>query len=166
MSKTLLLNNGYEPIHFIGERSAIRLIINEKVDVLANWNKEEIKWISGSIKYPATIKLKYRVRQIFKTMKFCRLNVFKRDNFLCAYCYTALTMKTATIDHIVPTSRGGLNIWKNCISSCNRCNIIKNNQTPEEAGMKLFYQATLPVGGLKNDYNEILVRHEDWENYI
>ena len=45
-----------------------------------------------------------------------------------------------TIDHVMPVSRGGkTNDFTNAVCACRYCNeIIKKNQTPEEAGLRLI----------------------------
>ena len=52
----------------------------------------------------------------------------------CAYC---LNRAAATIDHVLPRSRGGAHTWDNTVASCARCNARKSNRTPQEAGMTL-----------------------------
>ena len=45
--------------------------------------------------------------------------------------------RAMTIDHVQPVSRGGGTNWLNCVLACNRCNHLKGNRTPREAGMEL-----------------------------
>lgn len=67
------------------------------------------------------------------------LQLFKRDLNICAYCGGHFPDRMLSRDHIIPRSRGGANDWKNCITSCKKCNQHKDNRTPEEAGMQLLY---------------------------
>jgi hypothetical protein len=64
--------------------------------------------------------------------------VFERDGNICLYCGQKLGVGERTIDHIVPTSRGGLHVYSNLATSCKGCNTYKDNRTPEEAGMALL----------------------------
>ena len=57
---------------------------------------------------------------------------FKRDNSECQYCGTK---KDLTLDHVIPSSRGGAHSWLNLVTACKRCNAKKGDYTPEEAGM-------------------------------
>jgi len=41
-------------------------------------------------------------------------------------------------DHVIPTSRGGKDIWTNCVTACRRCNNRKGNLRPEQANMQLL----------------------------
>lgn len=46
----------------------------------------------------------------------------------CAYCGGV----AATIDHIMPRCRGGLDVPRNLAPACRRCNSEKGRRTPEE----------------------------------
>ena len=75
-----------------------------------------------------------------KIGKSKRLQVFKRDNFICCYCKIDLTpfwkepttRYLVTLDHKYPKSRGGGKKMKNLVTSCLQCNMIKGNRTLEE----------------------------------
>jgi 5-methylcytosine-specific restriction endonuclease McrA len=62
-----------------------------------------------------------------------RLNVFKRDNYKCKACKSKVYIgqrdpkKMATIDHIVPLSKGGSHTMSNLQTMCKSCNSSKNN---------------------------------------
>ena len=49
---------------------------------------------------------------------------------VCIYCGHPLSEEDATIDHIIPLSRGGLNEPENCVASCAACNTAKGNRMP------------------------------------
>jgi 5-methylcytosine-specific restriction endonuclease McrA len=64
--------------------------------------------------------------------------LFRRDQNVCMYCGKSFADRDLSCDHIVPTSRGGRNIWVNVVAACKRCNHYKQNKTPQEAGMELL----------------------------
>lgn len=64
--------------------------------------------------------------------------LFRRDQNLCLYCGKEFGDKDLSRDHIVPTSRGGKDVWVNVVAACRRCNHHKQDRTPEEAGMQLL----------------------------
>lgn len=64
--------------------------------------------------------------------------LFQRDRNLCMYCGGHFNAHELTRDHVVPVSRGGENIWSNCVTACRGCNQRKDNRSPEQAGMKLL----------------------------
>lgn len=55
-----------------------------------------------------------------------------RHGIWCWYCHTGLTCLTATIDHIVPVSKGGTNRWNNLAWACQSCNCLKADLSLEE----------------------------------
>mgnify|MGYP001611722982 CR=1 FL=1 len=68
-----------------------------------------------------------------------RLGILERDGWRCFYCGgrlvrtpNSLTTNQATIDHIVPASRGGTDENKNLVAACRRCNSQKHTKTLDE----------------------------------
>lgn len=70
--------------------------------------------------------------------------LFARDRQVCAYCGHHFALDHLTCEHIVPTSRGGGNTWKNCITACRNCNGRKGNRTLAEMGWQLHYLPYTP----------------------
>lgn len=64
--------------------------------------------------------------------------LFERDGFRCMYCGKHFHKSLLTRDHIVPSSRGGKDIWKNVVAACKRCNQYKNDYLLQEIGMSLI----------------------------
>lgn len=63
-------------------------------------------------------------------MKDLRLFVIERDNHKCVYCGDNKGPFEA--DHIMPKSRGGLDVMTNLVCACRDCNRAKKDKTPEE----------------------------------
>jgi hypothetical protein len=64
--------------------------------------------------------------------------LFRRDRHVCLFCYERFPASLLTRDHVVPLSRGGLDVWSNCATACFSCNNMKGDApTPEAAGMRL-----------------------------
>lgn len=67
-----------------------------------------------------------------------RAQVLAKYGGRCAYCGTALTLKTLQVDHIKPLLRGhrksyeGLNDFENLNPSCRSCNYFKATYDIEE----------------------------------
>lgn len=99
------------------------------------------------------IRGKISTNQIEKVSSIPLTNrtLFQRDHQLCAYCGNHFKIDRLTRDHILPTSKGGLNNWMNCTSSCSPCNRHKGARTPEEAKMPILY---LPY---KPNRSEVLI---------
>ncbi|HWP18162.1 MAG TPA: HNH endonuclease [Burkholderiaceae bacterium] len=79
-----------------------------------------------------------------QTPALSNTKLFARDRYLCAYCGGQFPIDELTREHIVPTSRGGLDSWMNCITACRACNGRKGSRTPEEAHMPLLYLPYVP----------------------
>ena len=72
--------------------------------------------------------------------KATRTGVLRRDDYTCAYCGEYGT----TIDHVLPKSRGGSSNWDNLVTACFKCNNVKDDNTPSEAGMELLFTPREP----------------------
>ena len=56
--------------------------------------------------------------------------VWKRDNWVCCYCYIDCTYNTgfstdATVEHIVSKQDGGSNSMNNLMTACRKCNFVR-----------------------------------------
>lgn len=63
-----------------------------------------------------------------KRKKRIRQNVIDRDGLICCYCLTKLTLKTATMEHIVPASKRGTFNATNLTVACARCNCKRSDK--------------------------------------
>lgn len=89
--------------------------------------------------------------------------ILRRDNFQCRFATwdgkkwnVCGATKDLTIDHVIPTSRGGHPEKKaNLVSACFKCNQRKANMTPEEAGMKIVGPGYIPPGRLFDHKTEL-----------
>lgn len=104
--------------------------------------------IQSSLTVPSIIAIKNqsghaptRRRKISLTNKA----LFARDRHFCAYCGRHFqSSDDLSRDHIHPTSRDGKDTWMNVITACRPCNRIKDDRTPEEAGMPLIWIPFVP----------------------
>lgn len=76
-----------------------------------------------------------------------RKAVYNRYNGQCAICGKHITLEEMTIDHIVPTSKGGDGSFSNMQCACDSCNCMKHYLTNEEFFKKVFAVA---VRNLRN----------------
>ncbi len=63
--------------------------------------------------------------------------LFRRDRHTCVYCLLELNDKHLSRDHVLPISRGGLDVWTNVVTACRVCNQKKDNRLLQETSMKL-----------------------------
>lgn len=143
----LVLNSDYNPINVCSAKRAIVLLLKEKAHLISN----------------KVIRLVEYVRIPFykiSNSKPSRNMVHKRDGYRCSYCGCE---KNLTIDHIIPSSRGGDNSWENLTSCCISCNTKKGNKTPEEANMQLRKPAKAPLNRVYLTLNVSNV--PEWKDY-
>jgi 5-methylcytosine-specific restriction endonuclease McrA len=67
-----------------------------------------------------------------------------RDGYTCQYCGQQLPKAEATVDHVLPKSRGGVTAWENVVCACRACNLRKGSHTLVEADMALLEQPQRP----------------------
>lgn len=70
--------------------------------------------------------------------------LFARDRWTCGYCGKVFHESKLTRDHIMPVSRGGLDVWTNVITACEHDNHKKDDKTLQEAGMELLFVPYTP----------------------
>lgn len=81
-----------------------------------------------------------------RSIGFSYRAIHERDHWTCAYCGRSVSKTPlvdallATVDHILPSSRGGESSWMNLVSACRECNHRKADRTPAEAGMQLRFE--------------------------
>lgn len=68
-----------------------------------------------------------------------RMILYARDLHRCCYCGHEFGVRSLTIDHVLPRSKGGKNTWVNTVTACKPCNVEKADRTPEQAGMPMLY---------------------------
>ena len=84
-----------------------------------------------------------------------RQHIIRRDNFRCRFC--GETNVKLTIDHIIPTSRGGHPEKKaNLVTACFKCNQQRANMTPEEARMPILGPGYTPPGRMIDHKTELI----------
>ena len=67
-------------------------------------------------------------------------SLFARDRHICAYCGDQfLKNSLLSRDHVIPTSRGGEDIWTNVVTACKPCNHKKANKMIDDKSLKLLY---------------------------
>jgi len=95
--------------------------------------------------------------------KFSRREIYRRDKYICQYCAKPVGSE-GSIDHVVPRSQGGETSWENCVLSCLKCNLRKDNRTPKQAHMKLLSKPVKPkIIPFKTDHREF---PKSWEAFL
>ncbi len=145
----LALNASYEPLMIVPARRAIRLVLEDKAEVLEEDAQRAFRSVRSHHPFPVVIRLSRYVhvprrfrRQVTNTF------LFARDGYACQYCgrrkRELRDRECLTRDHVVPISRGGRNTWENVVTACSTCNHRKGDRLPREAGLRLAVRPAEP----------------------
>ena len=138
----LALNASFEPLTLVPARRAIRLVLDQKAEVLEVDDAKRFRSERDVLPFPTVIRL-VRYVQVPRRLRRQVTNtfLFARDDYSCQYCgrhrRDLRGRQFLTRDHLVPISQGGNNEWQNVVTACSPCNNRKGNRTPAQAGMPL-----------------------------
>lgn len=144
-TKILLLNASWEVVRLISWQRAVCLLMQNKALPPGAYDHHfDVQTSDGVFSLPSAIVLKKFVHVPFHSMRPTRRNIFRRDGFTCQYTGKRLSVQEATIDHIIPTSRGGKNTWANMVTCSREVNIRKGNRPLNETTLKLIREPKAP----------------------
>ncbi len=141
-ANVLVLNQDYQPLSVCSIQRSMKLLFLEKAELLHDDPQRKLRTIREEYQYPSVIRLRSYIRVPYKKVVLSRRNVMRRDDFTCQYCGKRSDL---TIDHVLPKSRGGGDVWENLTTACEKCNVKKGNRTPKEAKMKLASKPYRPI---------------------
>ena len=172
--RTLVLNQGYEPVRVVNWQRAITMVYLEKAMVLNNY-PVQIHSAHSAHDVPAVIWLRRNVMWLGRKakrpppdVKFTRFYVYARDGWKCQYCGEQFPASVLTFDHVIPRAQGGRTTWKNIVTACGPCNQQKGDRTPKQAGMTLLRKPREPrwlPALLVKSLSEKSIP-EQWHDYI
>jgi 5-methylcytosine-specific restriction endonuclease McrA len=161
MRRSLVLNASYEPLNIVSSRRAVCLLLADKAEMIEA-DDGIVRSERITIASPAVIRLHHMVnapRHRIATVS--RRAVFIRDEYRCQYCGS----RADSIDHVVPRSRGGRDVWDNLAAACRPCNSAKRDRTPDEAGMRLIRPCRAPRATVWTVVGGVLVP-DTWKPYL
>jgi 5-methylcytosine-specific restriction endonuclease McrA len=166
-TRVVVLNADYTFLNFIDVHEAVILLYKKVAEPVANFVDGTIKIvktfrsINDKIVVPAIIRLTKYVRAVYrKEVPWSKRNVYLRDNYTCQYTGVKLKPEEATIDHIVPRSRGGKSNFDNCVTCSKEINQRKGDKTPAEAGLTLLRRPYHPT---INEFLQLQIRQRGIE---
>jgi 5-methylcytosine-specific restriction endonuclease McrA len=164
--KTLVLTPWMSPFLIVSWQTAITMVWLEKVDVLEEYEGEDVSSPSVTMAMPAVVRLKRSISGVKKGVKFSRTNVLVRDRHTCQWCGVRKPPRELNYDHVVARARGGKTTWENVVASCYPCNTRKGSHRPEDVGMRLLRKPvrplTLPLEALALEHVPV---PREWEPY-
>jgi 5-methylcytosine-specific restriction endonuclease McrA len=170
MSSTLLLNADMQPVSLlplsvVEWQEAIRYMVLDKVKVL-EWHED---WIVRSARWQTRVPAVIMLNQYQKpkhTMRLSKRNIFLRDAYTCQYCGTTVTEVSATLDHVLPVSKGGKTTWENSATACKSCNYKKAAHVGKMKPKITPYKPTFwDLVGKRRDRGYHF-HHPSWSNYL
>ena len=66
------------------------------------------------------------------------METYRKTDGHCAYCGIGLPVEAFTVEHMVPTARGGSDDLSNLVPACTRCNTSKRALTVDEFRHHIF----------------------------
>jgi 5-methylcytosine-specific restriction endonuclease McrA len=161
-SRVLVLNQDFSPLMVCSIQRAFILVYLNKSELIRPANGHKIHSVTRTFPMPSVIRLNRYVQAPYKGVTLTRQNIFKRDNFECQYCGTR---RELTLDHVIPSSKGGQHTWVNLVAACKRCNAKKGDFTPEQAAMPLLKRPLKPSYSLF--LKELSGHHGDeWDEFL
>lgn len=150
--QVIVLSRDYMPLMHCDIRRAMVLLYLNKAEIVKE-SGQFLKTVSEQYPVPRVIRLLGKLRKHFTPqIAYSRKNVHTRDQHICQYCGAQSKL---TLDHVLPTSRGGASSWENVVTACSPCNAKKGNKTPEEAGLVLKRLPVRPSLLMKINWNDI-----------
>ena len=168
MSRCLVLNMDYTFLGVCDWKEAICAVYSNKVIVEESY-VSTVRSTSVEMRVPAVIRLRKYVRVVYERVTFVsytKKNVHLRDAYVCQYCTTRCKSDEVTIDHIVPESRSGADSWENTVTCCKSCNLLKDNMTLVQSGLKLIKTPTRPKGFREIVRIKLGELHDLWLKYL
>jgi 5-methylcytosine-specific restriction endonuclease McrA len=152
------------PLSTVTWQEAIKYMVLDKAVVLEwhdNWVVRSARWETP---VPAVIMVKEYMKK--KTaIRYSKANVFLRDEFTCQYCGVDVNRRSATLDHLVPSSKGGKSTWENSVCACGPCNAMKGNKLGVKP-KKLPYKPTYWDLIEKRKKMPFTFGHPSWAIYL
>ena len=94
-----------------------------------------------------------------------RNQIWHRDQGIDQYSGQPLNEDDASLDHVIPASRGGKSTWENLVLTHEHTNSKKGNKMNEEAGLRLIREPKAPkpqpVAALIT-----IPKHHDWKHFL
>lgn len=161
--KALVLNTGYQPIETVSWQDAFRMILNGRAKAI-DYYDAIVRTPNDEFFIPAVLVLTEYSSVPKRTVIYSKRLVYERDKWTCQYCRTKLTSRTATIDHVLPRSKGGRSNFENCVASCESCNTKKANKLLRNTRFKLLKRPRKPY--LHPLQGKISILKDEWKPYL
>lgn len=121
--------------------------------------------VNFSVRVPTVIIAPKFNKMPMKKIRPTKGAIWTRDGGVCQYTGEKVGRNTGDIDHIIPISRGGKNIFSNMILAKKEINRLKGNKLNHEVGLKLIRDPKEPAPiPLSSTIQE--VKHHTWKHFL
>ena len=170
--RVLVLDSRYEPVKVVTIQTGFVLLYTERASAVVDSDRL-LRGVAQDFKIPWIIRLHNcspKVRRLLGP-RFSRQNVYLRDGYRCQYCNWSGPLSNLTLDHLIPSAKGGKTTWDNIVTACKNCNLRKGARSIEELGMRLH---RLPSRPQFNPASLFALRYgltrknipKDWISYV
>jgi 5-methylcytosine-specific restriction endonuclease McrA len=166
--RVLTLNRSYIPIRLATIYSTIGKLYCDVVEAIivkdgqySAYNFDEWVKLSSEDCWPADQKFlhsstaRVAIPTIVRCLKYdkipkvslrlTRRAIYDRDDHTCYLCGKQFSEGHLTLDHVIPSSRGGKNEWVNLATCCKECNENKDDKLLSELHLKPKFMPYKPV---------------------
>ena len=143
MNNVLLMNADGTPISFIPFHKCMLLLFTGKAYTIEE-SGNYIRTVNEKYPLPSKISLNKYFKGSPHFLRLNKKNIFRRDEYVCQYCFRRLTKNDATIDHVIPKSKGGKHTWENLVTCCHNCNNYKGSKSIGECNYTLLREPKKP----------------------
>jgi len=190
-SNVLVLNKHYAAVRVVSARRAFCMLLKNIAEVVSMEDREYLSYDFQSWRELSELRAKYRrkdhewvrcvrfelaVPRIIRLLsydrlpkrdvKFTRRNIYARDNSRCQYCGERFPTSELSLDHVIPSSRGGASDWTNVVCCCTKCNVRKGGRSPAEAHMKLITPPVKPKRSPMVTLRLTSEKYASWKQFL
>lgn len=135
--RTLVIDSSFMARSIISTERAFVISYKGNAEIIAE-HPETFGLVNPNLEIfkPSIIRVFKYVKQNIQKVPLTRENIYRRDNYECVYCGSS-NIKSLTLDHVIPQSKGGENAWDNLVTACRSCNGAKADLTLEEYGKEI-----------------------------
>ena len=116
--KVLVLDSRFEPVKIVSMQIAFVLLYSDRAENVVESDRI-IQGVSQNWTVPWIIRLRGcrpKTRKLAGP-RFSRQNIYLRDGFRCQYCHWTGPPTNLTLDHLLPSAKGGKTTWENIVTA-------------------------------------------------
>ena len=184
--QVLVLNKSWQPINVMTVQKALVMMSTDVATAMdfsdegyfvpvrwKDWLELPVRDQDDGITTPSRV---VRVPRVIIAIQFNKVPVKRprlslkhlreRDNHRCAYTQRVLKPDECSMEHVPPSSKGGLTEWKNVVLADKRINNMRGNRSLEEAGLTLKIRPHVPTAKPFHETVRANLKFAEWEFFV